>query len=76
MDQQILSAINSFHRNPLRNDANRKQLARSIQSITNYFSVQEIILFLEEMRGLDLKDRNDRQLFFDMLHCWLKPEVR
>ena len=51
--------------------SDRLFFAKHLCSITNYFSVSEMLLFLDEMRGLDLRQSEDQEVFKSFLHCWL-----
>lgn len=74
MTEQILSVVLSFKNNPLRSPGDRYKLAESIQSITSYYDLYEIVSFVEEMRGLNLKRQDDRNLFIQFLSSWLYME--
>lgn len=74
MVDQILEIIKSFKNNPLRKSEDRYKLASSIYSLTNYYNFNEILYFVEEMRGLNLKSEIDRQLFIDFFKTWILLE--
>lgn len=75
MTEQILKVLCSNKKiNLLRRREDRQKLASHIQQITNYYSFNEILFFVEEMRGLDLRKDDEQQLFLKFFECWLSLE--
>jgi len=50
--------------------ASRKMLARRLCDLVGYSNLEEMLQFVQEMRGLDFYRSEDRALFCDFFYCW------
>jgi len=53
----------------------RVLLATDLAQFVNYWSLQDMQYFVEEMRGLDLSKSEDRDLFCHFFCLWFKEEM-
>ena len=65
-----LLADRRFHRS-LSARSVRLGLARELQSVLQIWNVAEVESFVSEMVGLNLRQREDRELFRQFLFCWV-----
>jgi hypothetical protein len=65
----LISAKREF--NILNRRSDRLLFAKLLCSSSGYFSVSEMLTFVEEMRGLDLRQFEDREAFKSFFFCWV-----
>ena len=63
--------VKSLGRNALRGHASRREVARNLVELTNFWSLREMESFLEEMSGLSFTSDEDRQLFIQFFESWI-----
>lgn len=67
----VRNYIGSCNLKVMKNATSRKSLARKLCKISGYENVEEMIGFVQEMRGLDFYRSEDRALFCDFFFCWV-----
>lgn len=66
--------VNSCSSKVMKNAANRKNFAAKLTELTNFYSLDAVHEFVEEMRGLDFYRSEDRAFFSNMFFSWVKEE--
>ena len=54
----------------MRRRDSRQKFARSLADILHFWNYSEMESFVEEMRGLNLSNSEDRQIFFQFAEAW------
>lgn len=72
LDNSVCEFINSISSRDLLNTKSRRRVAYKLSELVGYWSVAEMLLFVDEMRGLDLSKSEDRAVFCEFFFSWLK----
>lgn len=63
--------VNHQPSNVLRTAGSRKKFGRELCEALQFWSFEEMQSFVEEMRGLNFRQSEDRQLFVQFLSTWI-----
>jgi hypothetical protein len=70
----VRNYLESCNSKIMKNVVSRKTFARKLCKISGYANLEEMILFVQEMRGLDFYRSEDRAIFYDFFYAWVKEE--